>query len=86
MTIELAATGGKGMVFESLTRMRKASRAFVDAAGINASNFVADPAHFQRCLSALRHVVGNEVGLLSYTFEIPIEQERMSAVPDVRWS
>jgi hypothetical protein len=54
--------------------MRSAARTFVSAAGPHSTNFMADFAHFHRCLTALRVGILDELSWLTAGFDIEVDE------------
>jgi hypothetical protein len=81
LTLELMNTSAGGHLEATLKRMRAASRAFVDAAGMKSTNFKKDGSYFTACLQAYRDVIGRELGLLALDYKLPLPPALQAIVP-----
>jgi len=84
LTTEMASTRKGGFLECSLRAMRLGCERFVDAAGPNAQNFVGSAypqTAFWLALGELRALVGQQLGMLSSTYDIEIEHALAQIVP-----
>jgi hypothetical protein len=86
LTQELGATRPDRSLATSLRAMRAACRKFVEAAGPNGVNFYsnrlyreADP--FSLALGDLRTLVGVQVALIAFRYDIPVEDDLATIIP-----
>jgi hypothetical protein len=72
----------EGPLVSSLKRIRGASRGFISAAGKDSSDYLNDLGYFMRNLKAYRAAVGDEVGWIAFAFDIEVDKELASIIPD----
>ncbi len=70
-----------GPLYDSLKRIRDASRSFVRAAGTDARFFLNDSAFFSAMLQTYRETVGSELAWLAHAFELPVDDRIVAVLP-----